>query len=99
MRVAKPVPLSADKERCLRILYSQKRKHKYKRIEARVPMRARIVLLAGDGMSDKDMALELDTDRLVAARWRARFLAAGVDGLMQDATRRDAHERRARPPM
>ncbi len=81
MRVAKPVPLSADEGRRLRIL------SKRKRIEARVQMRARIVLMAGDGMSDKDIALKLDTDRRVAARWRARFLAAGVDGLMQDATR------------
>ena len=81
MRVAKPVPLRADEGRRLRIL------SKRKRIEARVQMRARIVLLAGGGMSDKDIALKLDTDRRVAARWRARFLAAGVDGLMQDATR------------
>jgi len=91
MRVAKPVPLSADEDRCLRIL------SKRKRIEARVQMRARIVLLAGHGMSDKDIALKLDTDRRVAARWRARFLAAGVDGLMQDATR-PGRPRTARAP-
>lgn len=81
MRVAKPVQLSADDDRRLRIL------SKRKRIEARVQLRARIVLLAGGGASDKDIALKLDTDRRVCARWRARFLAAGVDGLMQDATR------------
>ena len=40
-------------------------------------MRARVVLLAADGMSDKDIARELDTDRRVAARWRVRFLTAG----------------------
>ena len=38
-------------------------------------------------MSDKDIASTIDTDRRVAARWRARFLAAGVQGLLQDATR------------
>ena len=81
MRVAKPVPLNAEDDRRLRIL------SKRKRIEARVQMRARIVLLASGGMSDKDIALKLDTDRRVAARWRARFLAAGVDGLLQDAAR------------
>jgi transposase len=91
MRVAKPVPLSAEEDRCLRIL------SKRKRIEARIQMRARIVLLAGHGMSDKDIALKLDTDRRVAARWRARFLAAGVDGLMQDATR-PGRPRTARAP-
>ena len=81
MRVAKPVKLSADDDRRLRIL------SKRKRVEARIQLRARIVLLAADGMSDKDIAQQLDTDRRVAARWRARFLAAGVDGLLQDATR------------
>ena len=81
MRVAKPVELNADDDRRLRTL------SKRKRVEARVQMRARIVLLAADGMSDKDIAQELDTDRRVAARWRARFLAAGLDGLLQDATR------------
>ena len=50
-------------------------------------MRARIVLMAAKGMTDKDIAQKLDTDRRVAARWRARFLAAGVDGLLQDASR------------
>ena len=74
MRVAKPVQLNAEDDRRLRIL------SKRKRIEARVQMRARIVLLAAAGMSDKDIAGKLDTDRRVAARWRARFLAAGVDG-------------------
>ena len=71
MRVAKPVPLNADDDRRLRILC------KRKRVKARVQMRARIVLLAAsgstwfcatDGMSDKDIAGKLDTDRRVAAR-------------------------------
>lgn len=81
MRVANLVQLSVDDDRRLRIL------SKRKRVEARVQMRTRIVLLAAAGMSDKDIAHKLDTDRRVAARWRARFLAAGVEGLMQDATR------------
>jgi transposase len=81
MRVAKPVQLSADDDRRLQVLSTRKR------IEARIQMRARIVLLAAAGMSDKDIALKLLTDRRVAARWRARFLAVGVDGLLQDATR------------
>jgi len=81
MRVAKPVQLNADDDRRLRIL------SKRKRVEARLQLRARIVLLAADGISDKDIAGKLDIDRRVAARWRARYLAAGVDGLMQDATR------------
>ena len=81
MRVAKPVQPNADDDRRLRILCRRKR------VEARVQMRARIVLMAARGMTDKDIAHKLDTDRRVAARWRARFLAAGVDGLLQDASR------------
>jgi transposase len=81
MRVAKPVLLSVDDDRRLRIL------SKRKRVEARVQLRARIVLLAAVGAADKDIAEKLGTDRRVAARWRARFLATGVDGLLQDATR------------
>jgi transposase len=81
MRVAKPVQLNSDDDRQLRMLSRRKR------VEARVQMRARIVLLAADGMSDKDIAQKLDIDRRVAARWRTRFLAAGVDGLLHDATR------------
>jgi transposase len=81
MRVAKPIQLSAADDRRLRILSNRKR------VEARVQFRARVVLLAADGMSDKDIGEKLDADRRVAARWRARFLAEGVDGLLQDATR------------
>ncbi|MDO8770903.1 MAG: helix-turn-helix domain-containing protein [Burkholderiaceae bacterium] len=81
MRVAKPVQLNADDDRRLRILSNRKR------VEARVQMRARIVLMAAEGISDKDIAEKLDSDRRVAARWRARFLAAGVDGLLQDTSR------------
>lgn len=81
MRVAKSVVLCAEDEQRLRFLA------KRKRVEARVQLRARIVLLAASGMSDKDIGHKLDTDRRVVARWRARFLAAGVDGLLQDVTR------------
>src|SRR5438128_7135375 len=81
MRVAKPVQLSDDECRRLHILSNRKR------IEARVQLRARIVLLAAEGMSDKDIAAALLVDRRVAARWRARFRASSVEGLLQDATR------------
>ena len=81
MRVAKPVLLNSEDDRRLRIL------SKRKRVEVRIQLRARIVLFAADGMSDKDIAEELGTDRRVVARWRGRFLSAGIDGLMQDATR------------
>ena len=91
MRVAKPVLLSADDDQRLRELSDRKR------VEARVQLRARIVLLAAVGVSDKEIADTLDAERRVAARWRARFLEAGVDGLLKDATR-PGRPRTAREP-
>ena len=81
MRVAKPIELNAEDVRRLRELSNRKR------IEARIQLRARIVLLAAEGVSDKDIAVKLEIDRRVAARWRARFLQSNVEGLLQDATR------------
>lgn len=81
MCVAKPIQLSSDDDRRLQTL------SKRKRVEARVQIRRRIVLLAAAGVIDKDIAQKLDSGRRVVARWRTRFLAAGVVGLFQDATR------------
>jgi transposase len=81
MRVAPVVKLNSEDDHKLRIL------SKRKRVQARVQQRARIVLLAARGVSDKDIALQLDCERRVAARWRARFLSHGIDGLLKDATR------------
>ena len=63
MRVAKPVQPNADDDRRLRVL------SRHKRVDARVQMRARIVLMAAKGMTDKDIAQKLDTDRRLGARW------------------------------
>ena len=71
-RVAKPVLLNAEDDRRLRIL------SKRKRIEAQVQLRARIVLLAAAGMSDKDIAATLDTKRRVAARTANGTTASGL---------------------
>jgi transposase len=53
----------------------------------RVVLRSRIVLLAGDGMQDKQIAQHLDVAPRMAALWRGRFLERGVAGLMKDAPR------------
>src|SRR5712671_4361471 len=81
MRVAKPIELSVEDDRRLRIL------SKRKRGEARVQLRARIVLQAAEGASHLEIAETLQIDRRVARRWRERFLEAGVEGLFKDATR------------
>lgn len=49
-------------------------------------LRARIVLLAGDGWSNEEVADELSVTRQTVGRWRRRFLEARLDGLL-DAPR------------
>src|SRR5262245_61404475 len=44
-------------------------------------IRAKIILLAGEGLSDVEIAARLDcTDRMVA-KWRRRFIDEGIAGL------------------
>jgi transposase len=54
---------------------------------ARLVLRARIVLLAGDGHTDLEIAGQLGVVPRTAARWRARFLKEGSAGLERDAPR------------
>jgi transposase len=56
-------------------------------IQARVVVRARVVLAAAEGRENKDIAAELNISRGAVARWRDRFAAAGVAGIMKDAPR------------
>lgn len=49
--------------------------------------RARIVLRAGDGLQDKEIAAELGIQPEKAARWRNRFLNDGWAALQKDAPR------------
>jgi transposase len=53
----------------------------------RVAERCRIVLLAADGLQDKQIAERMQVTPLMASRWRSRFLSHGVPGLVKDAPR------------
>ena len=53
----------------------------------KIAMRARIVLLAGDGRANHAIAKELGTSRPTVLLWRERFAARGVAGLLKDAPR------------
>ena len=53
----------------------------------RVVQRSRIVLLAGEGMQNKEIAGRLGVAPRMAALWRGRFIELGVEGLMKDAPR------------
>jgi transposase len=54
---------------------------------ARLVTRARIVLAAAEGKENKDIAAELKITRGAVARWRDRFVEAGVAALEKDAPR------------
>ena len=49
--------------------------------------RARIVLLRSDGLGSTRIAKAVGKSEPTVRRWLARFAAAGVDGLLRDATR------------
>jgi len=51
----------------------------------RIVMRARIVLLASQGMANRRIAREVGTSRPTVVLWRNRFVAGGVAGLVEDA--------------
>lgn len=81
MRVAKTIELNEETERELVSL------SKGRRVEARLQQRASAILLAAQGMQNKDIAVEVGLDRRQVALWRQRFLDGGVDALRKDAPR------------
>jgi transposase len=55
--------------------------------QARLVLRARVVLAAAEGKENKDIAAELDITRGAVARWRNRFAESGIAGIEKDAPR------------
>ena len=45
------------------------------------------MLLAGDGLTAEGIAAVVDKSLLTVRRWRRRYVAKRVDGLLKDATR------------
>ena len=81
MRVAPAVVLTHDQRRTL------EQWARGRSLPARQVERARIVLLAADGEQDINIAGQLRITNQKAARWRQRFLEAGIAGLEKDAPR------------
>src|SRR5260370_18672653 len=81
MRVAAEIVLTSEQKSEL------ERLTRGRRTEARLVLRARIVLLAADGHTDLEIAERLGMVPRTAARWRARFLKEGAAGLERDAPR------------
>src|SRR6266436_2387528 len=81
MRVAPPIHLSTETRAELQSLVRRRT------TPVRVVERCRIVLLAAEGLQDKQIAERLSATPRMASRWRDRFLAHGVAGLVKDAPR------------
>lgn len=71
---------AADRDRLDRLVRDRNTAQK-------VVWRARIVLLAAEGLKAKAIAATTGKSQLTVRRWRRRFLAKGVDGLLKDASR------------
>jgi transposase len=70
----------ADRQRLERLVRDRNTAQK-------IVWRSRIVLLAGDGMGAVAIAASVGKSLLTVRRWRRRYAAKGVDGLLKDATR------------
>ena len=81
MRKIERISISeADRERLGRLVRDRNTPQK-------VVWRARIVLLAADGLQAVAIAAAAGKSVLTVRRWRRRYVAKGVDGLLKDATR------------
>jgi transposase len=81
MRKIERISISAaDHERLERLVRDRNTPQK-------VVWRARIVLLASDGLTAEAIGAAVGKSLLTVRRWRRRYLAKGVDGLLKDATR------------
>ncbi len=81
MRVARPVILEAEQKKNL------EGRARARSASARSVERAQIVLLAGAGLQDQQIAEQLKITPAKAARWRNRFLDGGIAALERDAPR------------
>ncbi len=81
MRVAPIIQLTQEQRTALTRLV------KGRRTEVRVVARAQIVLAAANGLENQEIADDLDVTRETVGRWRSRFAAEGVAGILKDRPR------------
>ena len=81
LRVAPVVELSEEQEAELTKLARSKR------TSVRLSQRARIVLLAAQGLQNKDIAEQLGVGRVQVSRWRERYVEFGLEGIERDLPR------------
>jgi len=81
MRVATKVVLSKDEREDLTRLVRSKQ------TSVRLSQRARIVLLAADGMQNQEIAAQLKVGRVQVSRWRERYAQLRLAGIERDLPR------------
>ena len=81
LRVAPAILLTNEQESELTRLARSKR------TSVRLAQRAHIVLLAAQGLQNKDIAEQLGIGRVQVARWRERYLELGLAGIERDLPR------------
>lgn len=79
MRIAPVIELSEVQRATLR------RWARSRKTEVRLVQRAKIVLLAADHLSNKEIARQLGTDPGTVGRWRRRFAAGGLEAIQKEA--------------
>jgi transposase len=82
MRIAPPVVIDNSQKGTLE-QWARSRSLPLRQVE-----RAKVVLLAAEGMTDLEIAAVLRIGNHKVARWRKRFLKLGLAGLEKDASRR-----------
>ena len=81
VRIALAIELSQEQEaELVRLAHS-------KLSSVRLAERARIVLLAAQGLQNRQIAQELGVDRIAAGRWRQRYIESGLPGIERDLPR------------
>jgi len=81
LRVAPTIVLTHEQQSELTALTRSKR------TSVRLTQRAQIVLLAAQGLQNKDIAEQLGIGRVQVARWRERYLELGLQGIERDLPR------------
>ena len=81
VRVAPAIELTEEQESELTRLVRSKL------TSVRLAQRGRIVLLAAQGMQNKDIAEALGVGRVQVGRWRDRYAESGLEGIERDLPR------------
>jgi transposase len=81
MRVAPEVKLSIEQRQELEKLA------RGRTVTVRLAQRAKMILMAANGLTDSAIGEELGVSRQNVARWRGRFVERGLTGIEKDAPR------------